>query len=52
MFGFQPMALALSVVCALLIWRHRSNIRNLINGTEARIGKKKTPTPNPTEKVE
>lgn len=51
LFGFQPMAIALSVVCALLIWRHRSNIRNLINGTETRIGKKKTPPPNPAEKV-
>jgi acyl phosphate:glycerol-3-phosphate acyltransferase len=52
LFGFQPMAIALSVVCALLIWRHRSNIRNLMNGTETRIGKKKTPPPNPAEKVE
>ena len=52
LFGFQPMAFALSVVCALLIWRHRSNIRNLINGTETRIGKKKMPPPNPAEKVE
>jgi len=50
-FGFQPMAVALSVVCALLIWRHRSNIRNLINGTEMRIGKKKTPPINTAEKV-
>jgi len=52
LFGFQPMAIALSVVCALLIWRHRSNIRNLMNGTETRIGKKKTPPSNPAEKVE
>jgi glycerol-3-phosphate acyltransferase PlsY len=52
LFGFQPMAIALSVVCALLIWRHRSNIRNLINGTETRIGKKKTPSSNIVEKVE
>jgi glycerol-3-phosphate acyltransferase PlsY len=52
LFGFQPMAIALSVVCALLIWRHRSNIRNLINGTETRIGKKKAPPANPAEKVE
>ncbi len=52
LFGFQPMAIALSVVCALLIWRHRSNIRNLMNGTETRIGKKKTPPPNPAEKIE
>jgi glycerol-3-phosphate acyltransferase PlsY len=41
LFGFQPMALALAFVCALLIWRHRSNIQNLMNGTESRIGAKK-----------
>ncbi len=51
LFGFEPMAIALTVVCGLLIWRHRSNIRNLINGTETRIGKKKMPPPNPAEKV-
>ncbi len=41
LFGFQPMGIALLAVCALLIWRHRSNIRNLMNGTESRIGSKK-----------
>ena len=41
LFGFQPMAIALLVVCLLLIWRHRSNITNLLNGTESRIGSKK-----------
>ena len=41
LFGSQPIAIALSVVCALLIWRHRSNIRTLMNGPETRIGKKK-----------
>lgn len=41
LFGFQPMGIALLVVCLLLIWRHRSNIRNLMNGTETRIGSKK-----------
>jgi glycerol-3-phosphate acyltransferase PlsY len=35
------MGIALLVVCLLLIWRHRSNIRNLVNGTESRIGSKK-----------
>ena len=44
LFGFQPMGLVLLVVCALLIWRHRSNIANLLNGTESRIGSKKTPS--------
>ena len=42
LFGFQPMGIALTAVCSLLIWRHRSNIRNLMNGTETRIGSKKT----------
>jgi acyl phosphate:glycerol-3-phosphate acyltransferase len=40
LFGFQPMAISLLVICLLLIWRHRSNIRNLMNGTESRIGSK------------
>ena len=40
LFGFHPMGIALLVVCALLIWRHRSNICNLMNGTESRIGSK------------
>ena len=43
LFGFQPMGIALLVVCLLLVWRHRSNIRNLMNGTESRIGSKKDP---------
>jgi glycerol-3-phosphate acyltransferase PlsY len=41
LFGFQPMAIALLLVCSLLIWRHRSNIKNLMNGLESRIGLKK-----------
>ena len=41
LFGFQPMGIALLVVCLLLIWRHRSNIHNLVNGKESRIGSKK-----------
>ena len=41
LFGFQPMGIALLVVCLLLIWRHRSNIHNLINGKESQIGSKK-----------
>jgi glycerol-3-phosphate acyltransferase PlsY len=41
LFGLQPMGWALLVICLLLIWRHRRNIRNLMNGTESRIGSKK-----------
>jgi acyl phosphate:glycerol-3-phosphate acyltransferase len=29
-----------SIIAGLIIWRHRTNIRNLINGTESRIGSK------------
>ena len=45
LFGFQPMGIALMVVCLLLIWRHRSNIHNLMNGKESRIGSKKKGQP-------
>jgi glycerol-3-phosphate acyltransferase PlsY len=41
LFGIQPMALAIFLMSALLIWRHRSNIKNLLNGTEGRLDKKK-----------
>lgn len=44
LFGFQPMGISLLVVCLLLIWRHRSNIQNLLNGTESRFGSKKNKT--------
>jgi glycerol-3-phosphate acyltransferase PlsY len=45
LFGFQPMAIALTLISALLIWRHRSNIQSLMNGTESRIGSKKKASP-------
>ena len=34
----HPYFLAVTAICGLLVWRHRSNIRNLLNGTEERIG--------------
>ena len=40
LFGTQPMGMAILVMSALLIYRHRSNIRNLLNGTETRLSKK------------
>jgi glycerol-3-phosphate acyltransferase PlsY len=30
-------------MCALLVWRHRANIGKLLDGTEARLGEKKSP---------
>ena len=41
LFGVQPMSLAILVMSLLLIYRHRSNIRNLMNGTETRLAKRK-----------
>ena len=40
LFGLQPMGLAILMISLLLIYRHRSNIRNLMNGTETRLAKK------------
>ena len=37
----HPYFVAISIVAALLVWRHRANIRNLMAGTEARIGSKR-----------
>ena len=42
LFGLQPVGLALIAVSLLLIWRHRGNIQNLLNGTESRIGSKRS----------
>ena len=33
--------IATTFMSALIIWRHRSNIKRLLNGTESRFGKKK-----------
>jgi glycerol-3-phosphate acyltransferase PlsY len=30
---------------ALLIWRHRENIRKLMNGSESKLGERKKPAP-------
>jgi glycerol-3-phosphate acyltransferase PlsY len=34
----HPYFAAVTLICVMLVWRHRSNIRNLMNGTEGRIG--------------
>lgn len=36
-FALEP-ALGVTVISLLLVWRHRTNIRNLLAGTESRIG--------------
>ena len=41
--GAQPSILAVLIMSLLLIWRHKSNIADLIAGKEERIGKSETP---------
>jgi acyl phosphate:glycerol-3-phosphate acyltransferase len=46
LIGRIEITTAVTLMCALLIWRHRGNIQRLLNGTEGRIGgKKKESTP-------
>ena len=41
LFGTQPMAVAITLMSGLLIYKHKGNIQKLLNGTEGRIGQKK-----------
>ena len=40
LFGVDAMLMAVVAMSALLIYRHRTNIDNLLRGKETRIGKK------------
>jgi len=46
LFGIDAMSAALTAVSALLVWRHRDNIRRLLAGQEGRIGAAKNPEEN------
>lgn len=39
---------AIAVMAALLVWRHRENIRRLVAGTESKLGEKKATPPDPS----
>jgi glycerol-3-phosphate acyltransferase PlsY len=39
-WGGGPIAVAVFVMGALLIWRHAANIQKLLNGTESKLGQK------------
>ncbi len=39
--GVDPIAFALVAIAALVVWRHRANIANLVAGRERRIGQRK-----------
>lgn len=38
----HPYSIAVAIISALLIWRHRTNIRKLLAGTEGRLDSKKS----------
>ena len=40
--------LAIAVMAALLIWRHKDNIKRLVAGTESKLGQKKATPPDPS----
>jgi glycerol-3-phosphate acyltransferase PlsY len=41
LFGFSAALPAVILMSALLVWRHRENIKKLMAGTESRLGEKK-----------
>lgn len=47
--GFNSRSLAILLLSVLLVWRHKSNIRNLLSGKETRIGGKPKPGDSPPE---
>jgi glycerol-3-phosphate acyltransferase PlsY len=49
LLGWGPLALGVALMAALIVWRHRSNLRRLLAGQESKVGMRK-PTP-PTEQA-
>lgn len=47
--GFNYYSLAIVLLSLLLLWRHQSNIRNLLSGQETRIGGEPKPGDSPPE---
>jgi glycerol-3-phosphate acyltransferase PlsY len=48
LFGAQPVGGAVLAMSALLVWRHRENIKRLAAGTESKLGAKKATPPDPS----
>jgi len=49
LLGWGPLALGVALMAALIVWRHRSNLRRLLAGQENKVGLRK-PLP-PTEQA-
>ena len=48
LFGVQPVSLVVAAMSALLVWRHRENIKRLAAGTESKLGAKSATPPDPS----
>jgi len=48
-FRMNSTIAAIAVMSALLVWRHRANIRNLLDGKEGRIGERRTGSEPPAD---
>jgi glycerol-3-phosphate acyltransferase PlsY len=49
LFGLMHIPAVVVLIAALLVWRHRDNVRRLLSGTESRLGEKKaSPPPDPS----
>ncbi len=44
-WGGGPVAAAIAAMSLLLVWRHRGNLRKLMDGTESRLGARAAPRP-------
>ncbi len=42
LLGAGPIVAVLTLIAAVLVWRHAANIRRLLDGTESRIGGRRT----------
>ena len=51
LFGFSAALPAVILMCALLVWRHRENIRKLMAGSESKLGAKKPVTGDAGDKT-
>jgi glycerol-3-phosphate acyltransferase PlsY len=47
LFGPSRISIAVAAMSALLVWRHRGNIKKLLDGKESRIGEKKRAVQTP-----
>ena len=47
LWGADAYALAIVIMCGLLIWRHEGNIKKLLAGTESKLGQKAAPHAKP-----